>query len=144
MTRAELHRLVDELLEESVDAADWARLLLDVEISARVPEQVQQLFEVARNTLPYGHFFYLLYTLGEQQLYRVADAAALHRYRDLGGPKTKRGHDPAFAARIGWSYTSMERFRMSTHTNGPDSESFATSISPRHAALITPATPTPR
>lgn len=52
--------------------------------------------------LPYGHFFYPLYTLGEQQLYRVADAAALHRYRDLGGPKTKRGRDPAFAARIGW------------------------------------------
>ncbi|HTW41069.1 MAG TPA: hypothetical protein VMD79_02000 [Solirubrobacteraceae bacterium] len=35
-------------------------------------------------------------------MYRVADAAALHRYRDLGRPKTKRGSDPAFKARIRW------------------------------------------
>jgi hypothetical protein len=81
---------------------DWAGLFLDVELVARVPEPVQSLFLVARNTLLYGHFFYPLYTLGSEQLYRVADAAALHRYRDLGGPKTKRSSDPAFKARIGW------------------------------------------
>lgn len=81
---------------------DWPDLFLGVELAARVPEHVQNLFLVARNTLPYGHFFYPLYTLGSEQLYRVADAAALHRYRDLGGPKTKRGNDPAFKARIRW------------------------------------------
>src|SRR5438270_7929814 len=65
-------------------------------------EPVQRLFAVARSTLPYGHYFYPLYTLGAEQLYRVADSAALHRYRDLGGPKSKRGRDPAFATRIDW------------------------------------------
>ena len=81
---------------------DWAGLFLGVELAARVPEPVQHLFQVARNTLPYGHFFYPLYTLGAEQLYRVADAAALHRYRDLGGPKTKRGAAPTFAVRVRW------------------------------------------
>ncbi len=81
---------------------DWAGLFLGVELATRVPEPVQHLFQVAQNTLPYGHFFYPLYTLGAEQLYRVADAAALHRYRDMGGPKTKRGADPTFAARIRW------------------------------------------
>jgi hypothetical protein len=81
---------------------DWAGLFLGVELDARTPEPVQNLFLVARNTLPYGHFFYPLYTLGSEQLYRVADAAALHRYRDLGGPQTKRGDDPTFKTRIAW------------------------------------------
>jgi Domain of unknown function (DUF4145) len=81
---------------------DWADLFLGIEISASVAKDVRHLFEVARNTLLYGHFFYPLYTVGSEQLYRVADASALHRYRDLGGPKTKKGHDATFAARIQW------------------------------------------
>jgi hypothetical protein len=81
---------------------DWAGLFLGVELVAHAPEPVRNLFLVARNTLPYGHFFYPLYTLGSEQLYRVADAAALHRYRDLGGPKTKHGRDPTFGGRIRW------------------------------------------
>ncbi|HTA96307.1 MAG TPA: hypothetical protein VK730_01535 [Solirubrobacteraceae bacterium] len=81
---------------------DWAKLFLGVELAARVPEPIQNLFRVGRNTLLYGHFFYPLYTLGSEQLYRVADAAALHRYRDLDGPKTKRGADPTFGVRIRW------------------------------------------
>jgi len=81
---------------------DWAGLFLSVELAARVPEPVQHLFLAARNMLPYGHFFYPLYTLGSEQLYRVTDAAALRRYQDLGGPKTKRGRDRTFKVRIQW------------------------------------------
>jgi hypothetical protein len=81
---------------------DWAGLFLGIELAACVPEPVQHLFQAAQSTLPYGHFFYPLYTLGSEQLYRVADAAALHRYRDMGGPRTKRGADPTCAARIRW------------------------------------------
>jgi hypothetical protein len=80
---------------------DWAGLFLDVELDAHAPEPVRNLFLVARNTLPYGHFFYPLYTLGSEQLYRVVDAA-LRCYRDLGGPRTKRGNDPTFGTRIQW------------------------------------------
>jgi hypothetical protein len=32
----------------------------------------------------------------------VADAAALHRYNELGGPKTKTGDDSSFARRMKW------------------------------------------
>jgi hypothetical protein len=98
----EIFAMPDKLGMRQMTGDDWAGLFLGVELAANVPEPVQHLFLVARNTLPYGHFFYPLYTLGSEQLYRVADAAALHRYRDLGGPKTKRGNDPAFKARISW------------------------------------------
>jgi hypothetical protein len=43
-----------------VSGEDWAVRFLAVELSAKVPEDVQQLFAVARGVLVYGHFFYPL------------------------------------------------------------------------------------
>jgi hypothetical protein len=122
---------------------DWAGLFLGVELAAHIPEPVQHLFLVARNTLPYGHFFYPLYTLGSEQLYRVADAAALHRYRDLGGSKTKKGNDPPFKARIGW----LHRHGVIDDENAPQWQGFRELRNhASHAdmqSLFTPGTPTP-
>ena len=42
---------------------DWAGLFLGIELAACVPEPVQHLFRAAQSTLPYGQFFYPLYTL---------------------------------------------------------------------------------
>jgi hypothetical protein len=81
---------------------DWAGYFLAVELDERVPADVRDLFAVARGTMLYGAFFYPLYTVGSEQARRVADAAALHRYNQLGGPKTKNGNDPSFRQRIKW------------------------------------------
>lgn len=81
---------------------DWAELFLSVELTPKAPAPVSRLFAVARGVLVYGEFFYPLYYLGAEQLYRVADAAALVRYDDLGGARTKRGEPPVFATRIRW------------------------------------------
>ena len=95
-----LDRGTGRLVHTSGD--DWAGVFLSVTLDARVPKNVQDLFEVARGTLLYGHYFYPLYTLGEEQLHRVADAAAVHRYEQLGGRRTHRGEWPTFKARIRW------------------------------------------
>jgi hypothetical protein len=50
----------------------------------------------------YGHYFYPLYTVGDEQIHGVADAATRHRYQQLGGPMAKGGKPPLFAARIRW------------------------------------------
>ena len=63
-----------------------------------VPKDVQALFEVACGAMAYGYFFYPLYTLAAQQLFRVADAAVLHKCKALGVPKSKR----TFKKRIDW------------------------------------------
>lgn len=48
-------------------------------------------------------FFYPLYTLGTEQLYRVADAATWHRCRQLGKPLPNAGPErETFAARVAW------------------------------------------
>jgi hypothetical protein len=37
----------------------------------------------------YGWFFYRLFRAGEEQLYRVIEAAIRERYRQLGGPESQ-------------------------------------------------------
>lgn len=81
---------------------DWAGRFLAVQLDERVPADVRDLFAVARGTMLYGAFFYPLYAVGGEQARRVADAAALHRYNQLGGPKTKNGKDQTFRYRITW------------------------------------------
>lgn len=63
---------------------EWARDILDVELDAAVPQEVRRLFAVARGCLVYGYLFYPLYTLGVEQLFRVADAAVQHKCRQVG------------------------------------------------------------
>jgi hypothetical protein len=84
-----------------VAGADRARAFLAVELGAHVAQEVRDLFEVARGTMLYGEFFYPLYTLGDEQTHRVADAAAHHRYLQLGGELVD-GRVPSFRRRIAW------------------------------------------
>jgi hypothetical protein len=85
--------------DRDADAADaWARAFLQPKLSDRVPEAVRQLFEVAQGAMVYGYFYYPLYTLGSEQLYRVYEAALRYRCRELGAPAKIRG----FAKMLEW------------------------------------------
>jgi hypothetical protein len=66
---------------------DWATQFLNPHLDERVPEEVRSLFEVARGALAYGYFFYPLFTLAAEQLYRVAEAAVSAKCTLLGAPK---------------------------------------------------------
>lgn len=63
-----------------------ARRFLSVELSSRVPGEVQVLFRTAQAVILYGHFFYPLFALGQEQLTRVAEAALGERFKMLDGP----------------------------------------------------------
>lgn len=65
----------------------WVEIILESKISENVPENVRNLFETARSALAYGYFFYPLFTLGAEQLYRVAEAAAHAKCESLTAPK---------------------------------------------------------
>ena len=54
-----------------------------------VPKGVQALFEVARGGMVYGYFFYPLYTLAAEQLFRVVEAAVAHKCKALGTPGSR-------------------------------------------------------
>jgi hypothetical protein len=81
----------------------WAEWLLEPQLDPSVPGTVQTMFNVARGAMLYGSFFYPLYTLGTEQLYRVADAATWHRCRQLGKPLPAAGPNrETFADRVTW------------------------------------------
>lgn len=74
---------------QPITGDEWAQCVLNVELNERVPLEVQRLFAVARGSLIYGYFFYPLYTLGAEQLFRVVAAAVDHKCRGLGMPEKK-------------------------------------------------------
>jgi hypothetical protein len=54
----------------------WVQRLLEPELNPNVPEEVEQLFEIARGSMIYGWYYYALATLAAEQLYRVCELAA--------------------------------------------------------------------
>ena len=81
-----------------MEGEDWVSVILEPELEESVPENVQALFEVARGAMVYGYFFYPLYTLAVEQLYRVAESAVHHKYLSMDASKSFRN----FAKRIEW------------------------------------------
>lgn len=67
---------------------DWVRMILKPVLSESVPEEVRNMFEVARGAMAYGYFFYPLYTLGLEQLFRVAEAAVALKCRQMKAPSS--------------------------------------------------------
>lgn len=75
----------------ATDGGDqWAELLLEPHLSEHVPIEVRKLFEVARGAMLYGYFFYPLYTLGNEQVFRVLESALRHKCRTLEAPSEFR------------------------------------------------------
>lgn len=46
------------------------------------------MFEVARGALAYGYFFYPLYTLAWEQLFRVAESAVIYKCEEIKTPNS--------------------------------------------------------
>ena len=87
---------------QSISATDWAGKILAIEMPEAVPQDVKNIFDVARGTLCYGCYFYPLYTLGSEQCFRVLEAALRHKCRDLGAPERVRRR---FGGMVDWLVT---------------------------------------
>lgn len=106
-------------LRQQADPDGWAAAFLAVELDDQVPEDVRELFDVARAAMLYGWFYYPLLRLGEEHLARVTESAARARYRQLGGSDDR----PRFADVIKWlarrgAITETEKDRWLTIRKG--------------------------
>ncbi len=70
----------------NVPLNEWVGFILKPNLNETVPTEVKALFEVARSALIYGYFFYPLYTLGQEQLFRVAEAAVTQKCKIMEAP----------------------------------------------------------
>ena len=62
--------------------------ILRISLTDEVPQEIQAQFEVARGALVYGYFFYPLYTLAGEQLFRVVEAAVTFKCNALEAPSS--------------------------------------------------------
>jgi hypothetical protein len=79
---------------------EFASTFLGVQLGSPVPEEIVSMFKVAQGTLCYGYFFYPLYALGQEQLWRVCEAALGEKSRWLDAPSNRK----SFAQRIEWMH----------------------------------------
>lgn len=69
-----------------VSDTELLELILAPKLASAVPSDVLGVYEAARASMCYGYFFYPLYTFATQQLFRVAEAAVMHRCRVSEAP----------------------------------------------------------
>jgi hypothetical protein len=69
---------------------DWVAQFTKPKLNQSVPGDIQILFEVARGSLAYGYFFYPLYALAGEQLFRVGEAAVSAKFLLAGGLNPKK------------------------------------------------------
>lgn len=74
----------------AVNGEDYVRAILGPKLIGWVPSDVRKLFEVARGALMYGYFFYPLYTLAAEQLFRVMETAASLKCKAMRAPSNVR------------------------------------------------------
>jgi len=91
-------RMSSDGQSQPITGDEYLRNILRPKLLESVPTDVQALFEVARGAMAYGYFFYPLYTLAAEQLFRVAEAAVAHRCKALEASKSTK----TFAQRINW------------------------------------------
>lgn len=66
-----------------ISREEWAESFLRPLLDLSVPEEIRHMFEVARGALCYGYYFYPMFALGTEQLYRVSEAAVRHKHTEL-------------------------------------------------------------
>ena len=69
----------------------WVQACLKPQLDPRIPEEVAFLFEVARGSMVYGMFFLPLASLATEQGFRVLEAGARLRCKQLGLLEKKSG-----------------------------------------------------
>jgi hypothetical protein len=81
----------------SLGPEQFADIVLQPTLEQLIPEDVHKLFLVAQGSILYGYYFYPLYALGLQQLYRVLEAAVTHKCVLMGRNDMKN-----FGTKIQW------------------------------------------
>ena len=74
----------------------WVRECLKPQVDSSVPVEIAFLFEVARGAMIYGMYYLPLAALATEQGFRVLEAGARHRCKQLGLLKKKSAKPNAF------------------------------------------------
>lgn len=78
---------------------DFLTRISNATLNNSVPSEVKNMFKVTRGTMVYGYFFYPLFALASEQLFRILESAIDFKCRALGAPKRKT---KCFKDKVDW------------------------------------------
>jgi hypothetical protein len=82
-------RLLLDITAVAKSEAEWMRAFQCPTLNPAAPEEIRKLIEVARGAMIYGWYFYPLATLGAEQCWRIMEAGARARCKQVGIVTTK-------------------------------------------------------
>lgn len=66
----------------------WVKLILSVKLPETLPSYLEEMFNRAQACMVYGCFFYPLFTLGTEELFRFAESALREAAKERKASKT--------------------------------------------------------
>jgi hypothetical protein len=109
-------------IEENIEAAkrrlypragfeDLQKDVADVQLTPRVPEDVQRVFRSAKDLYVFGHFRYQFFTIAYHYAFLALESAIRHRYvQSLGGKAVLENRKGETREMINPSYWQIEEF----------------------------------
>ena len=70
----------------SIKAEEYFADIMNHRLSEHVPEDIHKLFEVTRGTMTYGYYYYPIFTIALEQLFRIMESSVSHVCKALGIP----------------------------------------------------------
>ena len=82
----------------AIKAEEYLTEILSHSLNDYVPDDIQKLFEVTRGTMTYGYYYYPIFTLATEQLFRILESSVSHVCKTVGCPASIR----IYSSRIKW------------------------------------------
>jgi len=70
----------------AIKAEEYLTDILRHKLGDHVPEDIHKLFEVARGIMTYGYYYYPIFTMATEQLFRILESSVSHVCKTLGSP----------------------------------------------------------
>ncbi len=70
----------------SIKAEEYFSDIMNHTLSEQVPEKIQKLYEVTRATMTYGYYYYPIFTVAVEQLFRIVESSVSYVCKTLGSP----------------------------------------------------------
>lgn len=100
-----IHLNTETLETKDLFPDHFVEIVMDINLSENIPSDLHGLYNTARGAMLYGYFFYPLFALGTQQLFRLCEAAISDRYLNAGGPPKRRdGRFHYLTFKIDWLF----------------------------------------
>lgn len=77
---------------------DYLKYIMALKLNKNVPRDIQAMFEVVKGAMAYGYYYYPLFWLAAEQVFKIAESALLFKCKEMGAPKSKF----RFAEMINW------------------------------------------